>query len=104
MKREMFLRPNRMTHRFGEAEASADPLGTNTFDYKGPLPGASRRSRPLNLSTDGEYRSTPTMSPVEKFRGGCAVLSGPAPDYADALAYPIPPSSKKRVGHLKTDK
>ena len=96
MKREMFLRPMRMTHRFGEAERADDPAGTNTFDYNGPLPGQSRRSRPLNMSTDGEHRYSEPRSGVQKFTGGAARLSGPAPDYASEMACQIPVSTRKR--------
>lgn len=101
MKSDMFSPQVRMTHRYGEAEKMDDPLGGRTFDYKAPTPGESLRSGPLTVQTHGEHRYQQPMSPVEKFRGGCASISGPAPDLPSAVAFVVPASTKARRHHGK---
>ena len=83
---------------------------TSTFDFY----GEQKRTRTSDLSRPGsacavqqhgEYNMfDPQRSPVQTPSGRLASLSGPAPDYAEAIGAPIPVSTKKRVGHLKTDK
>ena len=104
MKREIFLRPTRMTHKFGATERVNDPLGDSTFDFKPPVFPA-QRSGAVDVHAHGEHRVFDrARSPVEKFVGGAATLEGPAPSWAENLAAPIPARTKKRANHRKTDK
>jgi hypothetical protein len=109
IKREIFKRPTRMVHRFDEnaSTSNADPImgPGETFDARFPLPGRERRSPPLSAQTHGQHEMfNPNRSPIQKPAGRAADFNGPEPDYAEQIAAPIHPSTKKRVGHLKTDK
>lgn len=110
MKKDIFRRPQRMTHKFGETEKIDDPLGGATFDFyeqhkRTRTTDLSRRGTPCTVQGYGEDRVfTAPRSPVQKPGGGLASVAGPAIDYAEMLARPMPVSSKKRVNHLKTDK
>lgn len=96
MKKEMFRRPTRMVHRFGELEGEG-PLDGQRFDAEIPRSPRVRSSPALSIKRQGEHRWVDPMSPVVK-PGGVkrASLNGPAPDVPDMLAQPIPASTKKR--------
>ena len=110
MRKDIFRRPQRMVHKFGETEKIDDPLGRQTFDFyeqhkRTRTSELSQRTPPCTVQGYGEARTySEPRSPVEKFSGGLASVAGPAIDYAEALARPMPVPSKKRVNHLKTDK
>jgi len=110
MKRDIFKRAIRMTHKFGETEAINDPLGANTFDFynKYKRTRTSDHTAPSPSCTVQQYGEhetfNPARSPVQKPGGGLASNSGPAPDWAESIGAPVPVSTKKRVNHLKTDK
>lgn len=107
MKRDMFKRPTRMVHHFGATEKINDPLGANTFDYKPPMAGSNMpgSSPGFSVQSKGVHDMfSPVRSPVQKPNGKFASINGPEPDYTEQIAAPIPVSTKKRVGHLKTDK
>ena len=105
MKRDIFRRPTRMVHPFGEIERINDPRGENSFEFKAPMPGRNRRTGPLTIQQHGDHDVfSPSRSPICKPGGGTASLAGPKPDWAEAIAAPIPPSTKRRVGFLKTSK
>lgn len=98
MKRDIFRRGTRMTHRFGECENDEPFMPLATFDPKFPTGVTARRgSPPLNIQTHGEHRYTPIMSPVVKPGGGVASLNGPAPDEVDRVEMAIPANTKKRT-------
>lgn len=103
MKKDIFSRPARFVHKFGELETRSDPLEVNTFDFKPPV-FPKRGSPALEVHQHGEayYRKEP--SPVQKPDGTLATLNGPAVDYAEAAARPIPTGTKRRKDYLKTDK
>lgn len=94
LKREMFLRPNRMTHRFGEQD---DPITRDEY-FEGPYPELlkSGGSKPMGIKTHGRHAFTEAISPVDKFKGGSASLSGPKLDHADEIAEREPVSTKRR--------
>jgi hypothetical protein len=105
MNRDIFRRPMRMTHKFGETERINDPLGVNTFEFKGPMPSSARRSAPVTVQQQGQHDVfNPPRSPVQTPGGRITSVNGPAPDMAEAIGAPMPVSTKKRVNHLKTDK
>ena len=99
MKREIFRRGVRMTHTFGELEGRSDPLGSGTFDPKFPERVDTLCSKPLESKSLGEHQYRPASSPVCKPNGGCASINGPAPDYSEMFAHPIPVGTKKRKEH-----
>jgi hypothetical protein len=103
MKRDIFSRAPRFTHKFGELEERSDPMQKNTFNFPSPKFPQSK-SRQLHVQQHGEYSYRPESSPVCKANGGYATLNGPAPDHAEEAARPIPVGTKKRKDHLKTDK
>ena len=104
MKRDFFQRPTRMTHKFGELERINDPLGAHTFEPPRPIFPSQLRSPPMELSQYGEKDTfSPPRSGVCKPNGRIADFGGVTPDIAQAMAAPIPVSTKKRVNHLKTD-
>jgi len=110
MRSDVFRRPLRMTHKFGETERLDDPLGTATFDFyaeqkRTRASDLSRRGSPSTIQQHGPHDMfSPSRSPIQTPSGRLASMNGPAPDYAEAIAAPIPPSTRKRVNHLKTDK
>jgi len=105
MKRDFFQRPTRMVHKFGELERINDPLGAHTFDPPKHLFPGQLSSPSMEIQQYGEHDTfAPARSGVSKPNGRLANTTGPAPDWAQAIAAPIPVSTKKRVGHLKTDK
>lgn len=105
MKREIFSRPTRFIHKFGETEARDDPMERHTFEFKGPEnPNGGGRSAPCEVQTYGETGYRPASSPVQKPGGGFATLDGPALDLAEDFARPVPVGTKRRLGPLKTDK
>lgn len=97
LKREMFLRPNRMTHRFGKSD---DPLQANEY-FEAPYPNGIKEA---NLNGKGRYGIkenglhvyTKPFSPIAKFSGDNASLSGPRMDVADEMADPVPASTMPR--------
>lgn len=110
MKRDVFKRGTRMTHKFGETEDINDPVQRNTFpffeDQKCVRPERlSEFGHSCEVQDYGEHEMfNPARSPVQKPNGQFASNNGPAPDMAEGIAAPIPFSTKKRKDHLKTDK
>lgn len=103
MKRDIFSRPARFVHKFGELETRSDPIEVNTFKF--PTPTFPQRKSPqLHVQQHGEHSYRPESSPVCKANGGYATLNGPAPDKAEELGRPIPVGTKRRKDYLKTDK
>jgi hypothetical protein len=97
LKKEIFARPTRFTHRFGDKD---DPwvMPEQYFDFTGPSsPKAANAPKPgpFGIKDKGLHVHTPPQSPVSKFRGGHASF-GPQPDRADAIAEPLPPSTRER--------
>ena len=103
LKRDIFLRDNAMTQRFGSA-TDDDPMRSaseSSFDWKIPVSikatsSSGAKGKLGGASKNGLSRFQPALSPVDKFRGGRASLSGPKPDYADEIANRIPMSTKAR--------
>lgn len=95
MKKDLFSRNTRMTHRFKQIEGD-DPLGGQTFDPQFPKAISTLRSKPLTPKAHGVHRYCEPMSPVISPSGHRASLNGPAPDYADAAVAQVPANSKKR--------
>jgi hypothetical protein len=108
MKRDIFSRPQRMTHRFGEIEKNDDPLfgpTDTTFDPVLPKSPNELRSGGWDVKRNGQHVLVrQSRSPVCKPNGGYASLNGPKPDIAEGLAAQTPFSTKKRRDHLATDK
>lgn len=106
MKREIFSRPNRMTHQFEQLLDRNDPLGTQTFDAPWPrrVDDLSAGSKPLESREHGLHNDRPDSSPVVTPGGRAARSDGPAPDFAMAFGRPIPVGTKRRLGPLKTDR
>ena len=97
LKREMFMRPNRMTHRFGDGD---DPLQAGQY-FDAPYPNGIKEANlngkgAFNGKTKGLHVYTKPMSPIDKFKDGKASLSGPRMDMADEMADPIPASTMPR--------
>lgn len=101
MKREIFQRAVRMTHKFGATEKRDDPLGTRTFDPGFPV-FPTQRSAPITQRRQGECEYRPAPSAVQKPGGRFASKSGPAPDYAEMVAASVPASTKKRTTYKPT--
>lgn len=102
LKREIFLRPTRFTHRFGERD---DPLmkgSEQTFDAPYPKPPKMAGTKGFSIKDKGLHVFTEPFSPVDKFKGGKASLSGPRLDNADRVTDLVPQSTKERrtVGPL----
>lgn len=96
LKRDIFHRGTRMTHRFGPV-AEDDPLSLReTFRPDTPT-FPELRSRPFGVKSQGDYRYCEPLSPIVKPNGGRkASLNGPAPDYAGEAAATIPAGTVKR--------
>jgi hypothetical protein len=115
MKRDIFRRGPRFTHQFGSLEEVNGPFfGPSCFELPVPeridelgqiggTPG-SRRGRPVEIHEFGERFYAPERSAVTKPSGSNASLNGPVLDLAEAVGRPIPASTKRRFGPLKTDK
>jgi hypothetical protein len=105
LKREIFMRPTRMVHRFGDGD---DPwIQGDTEYFTAPYPNGIKTvnangKQSFSAKTHGLSVHTEPLSPVSKFRGGKASLSGPKIDSADAIAEAVPPSTRERrtVGPL----
>ena len=97
LKKEMFMRPNRMTHRFGKND---DPLQSGEY-FEAPYPNGIKEAN-LNgkgrfgIKEKGLHVYTQPLSPIAKFSGENASLSGPAMDMADKMADPVPASTEMR--------
>jgi hypothetical protein len=97
LKREMFARAVRMTHRFGDKD---DPFQKSEY-FDAPYPDGIKS---VNQNGKGRYTGkekglavfTEPYSGVDKARGGRASLSGPRPDVPDAVAETAPTSTKMR--------
>lgn len=97
MKRDIFRRGTRMTHRFGPTENDEPFMPLATFDPGIPLEPKKQHSKPLTMQQHGEYRYTPILSPIVKPNGTLASLNGPAPDVVDCVEMQVPASTKKRT-------
>jgi hypothetical protein len=106
LKREIFSRPNRMVHKFGELLEREDPLGVETFDFHRPMRVSdhSDTARPATSQQYGLHNYRPDPSPVVKPNGECAHSDGPTLDVPMDFAMPIPVGTKRRLGPLRTDK
>lgn len=96
LKRDIFHRGTRMTHRFGP-ETEDDPIATrSTFRPDVPtFPDSG--SRPFSVKAQGDYRYCEPLSPIVKANGGRkASLNGPAPDAASEMAATPPAGTVKR--------
>lgn len=94
LKKEMFARSVRMTHRFGEND---DPvMGGEYFDAPYPNLPKGGGSKGFTGKQKGLSVYTEPMSGVDKFKGGKASLAGPKPDIADMIAERTPISTKQR--------
>ena len=97
LKREIFARHTRFTHRFGDTDDPAQ--GNEYFDMK-YLNGIKE----ANLNGKGRFTGqekglhtyTKPLSPIDKFSGSKASLSGPSMDMADEMADPVPASTMPR--------
>lgn len=96
LKKEMFARGVRMTHRFGDGD---DPfMGDQYFK----MPSAPDGIKTVNANGAGRFNGkakglwTEPSSGVDKFRGGKASLGGPKPDFPDMIAERAPVSSVRR--------
>ena len=97
LKKEMFMRPNRMTHRFGEKD---DPIQSGEY-FEAPYPNGIKS---VNMNGKGRFSGktkglrvyTPPFSGVDKAKGGLASFSGPAMDIADEISDPVPASTLMR--------
>lgn len=105
MKKDIFRRGTRMVHKFGEIEGRSDPVygDQGVFDPRFPIvhnnmSGARNNSPPITLQGHGEFRyfSQPG-SAIAKPTGRLASLNGPQPDYADAIASPVPVGTSQRL-------
>lgn len=97
LKKEIFMRPNRMTHRFGEGD---DPYTSSQY-FDAPYPNGIKTVNAngrlgFNIKQHGQHVYTEPLSPVAKFKGGNASLSGPALDVPDQVAERPPVSSVRR--------
>jgi hypothetical protein len=99
MNRDIFSRPFRMTHKFGDLEAQADPLQQRTFEPKFPVRPDQLRSSPITRETHGELRNnwSKPKSTISKPNGSLADFGGYDNDNAQRIASPIPASTVKRV-------
>ena len=96
LKREMFMRPNRMTHRFGSGD---DPLQSQEY-FDAPYPKGIKTVNAngkgaFSGKTHGLHVYTKPLSPVN-VRGRDASFSGPRMDMADEMADPVPASTMPR--------
>jgi hypothetical protein len=101
MKRDIFRRGVRMQIPFGSLEKVNDPLRIGSFDPHWPkrVDRLSEGGRPQEIQRFGEYSYRPHSSPVSKPRGGHASTQGPAPDFAQMCAMPIPVGTRRRKEH-----
>lgn len=97
LKREIFLRPPRFTHRFGDND---DPLQSSEY-FDMPRPNGIKT---VNANGKGGFTGKekgqhhwPASSPVDKAKGGKASLSGPQTDMAAFMAERPPISTKRRM-------
>lgn len=100
LKREVFLRPTRMVHRFGERDDPLMPFSDQqTFDM-GYVDYPKSKNRPqagpFNSKTKGLHVNVEPFSGVDKHRGGKASFSGPNPDWPDVYGNPVPVSTEMR--------
>lgn len=95
LKKDLFQRGPRMTHRFGQL-AKDDFIGTGTFEL--PLPDGVKRegTNQLLKTRCGQHDYYEPLSPVVKPNGVRASMNGPAPDPAGEWAVPVPASTQKR--------
>lgn len=99
LKREIFLRPTRFTHRFGERDDPLMPVSAQTFAapcVDGIKSVGQNGKGAFNGKQKGLHVYTEPFSPIDKFRGGKASLGGPTLDEADARTDPIPASTQPR--------
>lgn len=97
LKKEFFMRPNRMTHRFGDTD---DPIQGAQY-FEAPYPNGIKSvqingKQRFNGKTHGLHVYTEPFSPVDKAKGGKASFSGPMMDMADKIADPVPMSTIMR--------
>lgn len=108
MRSDFFKRPTRMVFKFGDTEKIEDPSGVHTFEPPAmvmPHDTFDTRASKREVQQYGEHEVfNPNRSPVQKPSGAFASFNGPVPDTAEAIASPVPTSTKKRVDHKSTDK
>lgn len=97
LKKEIFMRPVRFTHRFGDGD---DPvMSAQYFDASYPNGIRSTQQNGKGGFTGQEkglHPYTAPFSPIDKFKGGKASIGGPALDNADREADPVPASTQPR--------
>lgn len=96
LKKEIFARPVRFTHRFGDGD---DPhiMGNGeyfTAPYGNPMKAGGTKG--FHGKQKGLSVWTEPFSGVDKFKGGKASLSGPKPDLADQEVERPPVSTQRR--------
>jgi hypothetical protein len=105
LKREIFSRGVRMTHKFGASIKNSDPIQKDTFNPNFPLGLNQRHGTQLHQKERGEHSYRQDPSAVYKANTDTfASFNGPAPDNAEVTARPIPVGTKRRKDTLKTDK
>lgn len=97
LKKEMFARGCRFQHRFGDKD---DPYMDGQY-FNAPYPSGVKTSSKNGAGAFyGKKRGlqvwTEPLSPVDKFRGGKASLSGPREDVPDMIAERVPAGTAKR--------
>lgn len=97
LKREIFMRPVRFTHRFGERDDPLMPEQTFAAPYVDGIKSVNQNGKgAFNGQQKGLHVYTEPFSPIDKFRGGKASLGGPSLDQPDAIADPVPSSTQMR--------
>lgn len=96
LKKEMFARPVRFTHRFGEGDDPHIMGNGEYFDAPYPTLLKVKGSAGFNGKQKGLSVWTEPFSGVDKFKGGKASLSGPKPDIADETVERPPVSTQRR--------
>ena len=107
IRKDIFRRGVRMTHRFGETEKQSDPFGSGTFEAPWPMrvDELNKGGHPLEVGADGEHAYRPFSSPIQKPDGSLASVNGPAPDAPQIFGMPVPVGTKRRIAPpIKSDK
>ena len=97
LKKEIFARATRFTHRFGDKD---DPYQADQY-FDAPYPNGIKSVNQngkgaFNGKSKGLHVYTEPFSGVDKFKGGMASLSGPVLDSPDSVAETLPASTKMR--------
>lgn len=97
LKKEMFARPTRFTHRFGDKDDKWQSDEYFSAPYPDGIKSVNQNGRgAFNGKERGLSVYTEPFSGVDKFKGGKASLSGPKPDVPDMMVERPPVSSARR--------